>query len=304
MSVPYSSRCTPSETSEWGQPDCSLILTILSFYYEGLSLERLNQALDHLLTNDDPTLEFDAWVTSAQLPSSLSDLSAINVDDASQVAELWKYVRYDMRVIDYFLNNLVLPKFARQYASKLQLSGWDLPSRTKRPTVGFSGTENRALLPYTIQQKEIQELSHTNAEVLTYLLQKRNRRYLVAADTAGKSSEHTLLQMLTEKKIPILIDAGALILEMNNRDLVREWLSLWPEKRAAVYFDDFKPHVAFKKGQPVPLVASPFAEDLSDCLVYIDQASTRGTDLKLPRYSLGALTLGLSQSKDSAVQGE
>lgn len=55
---------------------------------------------------------------------------------------------------------------------------------------------------------------------------------------------------------------------------------------------------------PMPLLASPFANDLKDCLVYIDEAHTRGTDLKLPVFAKGALTLGLGQTKDHTVQGE
>lgn len=54
----------------------------------------------------------------------------------------------------------------------------------------------------------------------------------------------------------------------------------------------------------MPLLASPFASDLKDCLVYIDEAHTRGTDLKLPLSAKGALTLGLGQTKDHTVQGE
>jgi hypothetical protein len=50
-------------------------------------------------------------------------------------------------------------------------------------------------------------------------------------------------------------------------------------------------------------LASTFADDLSECLVYLDEAHTRGTDLKLPPRAVGALTLGLGQTKDHTVQG-
>jgi hypothetical protein len=53
----------------------------------------------------------------------------------------------------------------------------------------------------------------------------------------------------------------------------------------------------------MPLVASPYADDLGECLVYLDEAHTRGTDLKMPTYARGALTLGLGQTKDHTVQG-
>ena len=46
-----------------------------------------------------------------------------------------------------------------------------------------------------------------------------------------------------------------------------------------------------------------WADNLHDCLVYLDEAHTRGVDLKIPRDALGALTLALGQTKDHTVQG-
>lgn len=58
-----------------------------------------------------------------------------------------------------------------------------------------------------------------------------------------------------------------------------------------VYFRDNKPIVLYRQGRQVPLLASPFADDLGECLVYLDEAHTRGTDLKMPAMASGALTL-------------
>lgn len=52
----------------------------------------------------------------------------------------------------------------------------------------------------------------------------------------------------------------------------------------------------------MPLVATPFADDLSGCVVFLDEAHCRGTDLKLPPDAKGALTLSLGQTKDQTVQ--
>ena len=54
---------------------------------------------------------------------------------------------------------------------------------------------------------------------------------------------------------------------------------------------------------PVPLLAIPFAKNLDGCLVYFNEAHTRGIDLKLPQRARGALTLALGQIKDHTVQG-
>jgi len=110
--------------------------------------------------------------------------------------------------------------------------------------------------------------------------------------------------MLSHMKIRMLIDAGAQILEMDNFSLARAWLMVDYGSPAAVFFNaQDKPFVLYRNGVQIPLLASPFAENLGDCLVYLDEAHTRGTDLKMPTNAKGALTLGLGQTKDHTVQG-
>jgi hypothetical protein len=112
------------------------------------------------------------------------------------------------------------------------------------------------------------------------------------------------LKMLRDNGIRILIDAGAQILEMDNLSLVKAWLQEDYKAPAAVYFDDEnKPWVYYRNGHRIPLLASPYVDDLDDCLVYLDESHTRGTDLKMPVNARGALTLGIGQEKDKLVQG-
>ena len=326
MAVPFHAKGVPSEQAEWGHPDVAILFTVLAFYYTGLDIAQLRLSLEHVLKSDDPSSEYDRWTHSTEsLPDSLREWNAINIDDETQLSEIWRYLHYNWTVVDYFLNNFVFPKHAKQFPTKLQASGWDVPvfspgiqllagehipqsvrDHSQVLTTGFSGTnDNRTMLPLTIQQEDLSGLSHTNAEVLTYLLHLRSRKYVIAADSYGKHlSEVQLLRTLSEMNIRILIDAGAHILEMDNLSLAKTWLKVDTEARAAVYFDsDNKPMVLYRRGRQVPLVASPFADNLYECLVYLDEAHTRGTDLKMPAYARGALTLGLGQTKDHTVQG-
>ena len=317
IAVPYHAKGVPSEHSEWGHPDVAILLTCLAFYNGGLSLAQLRQGLEIVLKSDDPSVEYERGTQSSQsLPSSLREYSVLNVDDELQVKEIWEHLKYNVTVIDHFLNSFVFPRHAKQFRIKLQASGWDLPLSAhglvetdgqRRPlTTGFSGTnDNRSLLPLTITQQDLPGLAHTNAEVLTYLLQPRNRHYVLAADMYGQRvSEIGLLQMLKGRNIRMLIDAGAQILELDNQALAKAWLTVDTEAPAALYFDEEnKPFVLYRKGYHVPLAASPYADDLGDCLVYLDEAHTRGTDLKMPPFTKGALTLGIGQTKDHTVQG-
>lgn len=319
IAVPYHAKGVPSDQAEWGHPDVAILFTCLSFYFEGLTLDQLRQSLEHVVKSDDPSSEYDRWTHSnSNIPGSLRDWNVINVDDETQLCEIWQQLRSSIVVIDYYLNHFVFPKHAKQFKLKLQSSGWDIPlvaltqpSDTKlnghKPlTTGFSGTnDNRTLLPLTIKQQDLPGLSHTNAEVLTYLLQPRNRLYVLAADKLGKRiSEVAFLHKLRDRRIRMLLDAGAQILELDNLGLARAWLRVDTEAKAALYFNaDNRPFVLYRNGSKVPLLASPFADDLTECLVYLDEAHTRGTDLKMPSNAKGALTLGLGQSKDHTVQG-
>jgi hypothetical protein len=52
------------------------------------------------------------------------------------------------------------------------------------------------------------------------------------------------------------------------------------------------------------LQTSPYADQLDVCLVFLDEAHTRGTDLKLPDNYRAAVTLGANLTKDRLVQGK
>lgn len=103
----------------------------------------------------------------------------------------------------------------------------------------------------------------------------------------------------------MLLDAGAQILELDNYNLVKTWLIIDREAKAAVYFDkEDKARVLYQDGRSQPLVGSHYQDNLDKCLVYLDEAHTRGTDLKIPATTVAALTLGPGQTKDHTVQGK
>jgi hypothetical protein len=217
MAVPFHAKGVPSEQAEWGHPDVAILFTILAFYHQGVSVAQLRQGLQAVLNSDDPSTEYNRWIkTSDTLPEPLRYWNIINVDDEGQVLELWRHLRLKMIVINHFLSKFVFPIHAKQFNIKMQSSGWDIPlsggltdlsldngNPTPGLTTGFSGTnDNRRLLPLTIQQRDLPDLVHTNAEVLTYLLQPRNRRYILTTHTNGKRySEIDLLRRLDSESI-------------------------------------------------------------------------------------------------------
>jgi len=164
----------------------------------------------------------------------------------------------------------------------------------------------------TIAQADLPQLVHANGEVLSYLVLPRNREYVLAVDACEKRlSEVGLLEELHKSRkhhlkrenIKILIDAGAQILEHDNRSLAKAWLDIDTDASACVFFaQDHRAFVLYRTNRCTPLLASPFAENMEKCLVYIDESHCRGTDLKLPPYARAALTLGQHLTKDALTQ--
>jgi len=315
VAVPFHAKGIPSNLAEWGHVDVSLLFTCLSFYYQGLSQDQLRKSLEQILKSDEPAREFEDWIQGSEsLSGQYRDWTALNPEDVSQLECIWRHARFNKAAIDYFLNNFVFPKYAKQFQVKLQASGWDLPLKGSggNITTGFSGTnDNRLSLPLTIRQQDLPALAHTNAEVLTYLLHHRNRGYSLLGrriDMGGRMSfcrfsEEEFLSKLRYKNIKILIDAGAAILEMTNHDLAKKWLEIDTIAPAAIYFDENnRAMVTYRGRKTLPLLASPFANNLGDCLVYLDESHTRGTDLKLPPGAHGAVTLSLGQTNDQTMQ--
>ncbi|RYP92931.1 hypothetical protein DL770_000981 [Monosporascus sp. CRB-9-2] len=319
VAVPFHAKGVPSDQSEFGHVDVAILLTCLAFYHGGINLQQTRQALESVLKSDDPGSEYEKWSDRDHFPEYLRDWHSINVDDGQQLHQIWQFVRYKVVVIDYYMNKFVFPQHAKQFKVKLQSNGWDIPlfsnsevntakkgpsTKIKRLTTGFSGTSDEcANFPLTIKQDNLPSLAHTNAEVLTYLLQYRSRSYVVMEEDHKRLSEISFLQVLKMHNIRVLIDAGAQILEMNNLELAETWLKLDGRATVALFFDGDRPYIVSKQGAKTPLLASPYADNLSEVLVYLDEAHTRGTDLKFGPHARAALTLGLGQTKDSLVQG-
>ncbi|XXH01214.1 hypothetical protein Hte_007568 [Hypoxylon texense] len=320
VAVPFHAKGVPSEQSEFGHADVAILLTALAFYYRGIDRSQTRQALEAVLKSDDPTSIYDRWTEDPGFPDYLRDWHSINIDDYQQISQIWNCVRYKIPVIDYFMNNFVFPLHAKQFKIRLQSNGWDIPllpttqqgktakdsssNKLRGLTTGFSGTNDvKPLLPLTIKQDDLPSLSHTNGEVLTYLLQPRSREYVVMAGRDESRLDETgFLQMLRSYNLRILIDSGAQILEQSNRELAENWLRMDGRATVALYFDGDSPYILSKQGTRTPLLASPYADNLNEVLVYLDEAHTRGTDLRFGPFARAALTLGLGQTKDHTVQ--
>jgi hypothetical protein len=260
---------------------------------------------------DNPEMEYDYWVEIVpDLPAGLRRLRSVNMDDVSQIDELLMPVfSRNKRVVDFYLTQQVFPRAAREFSSKLPTSAWDLVESKTNITTGFSGTnDSHYLLPTSITQEDPEFVLGTNALVLQHLLLPQNDYYQC---TEGDNGEHesatAFLRRLVKQdpEIRVLLDVGAQMLELQNKEVAQEWLSLRPEVSAAIFFDDSDDlTVITQDGTIEPFISSPFRKQLGQCVVYLDDSHTRGTDLNLPEGTRAAVMLGPKVTKDRLVQGE
>lgn len=310
LAVPYRAKDCPSLRAEFSHPDVAIALTCLSYYYTGLNDSQLKHCFAILMKSDNPIVEYEAWANEDNtLPESLRQLSGINlVDNHQRKNVIFPRFRHNKSVIDFYLSRVVFPKEAREFPHKLSTSGFDIAESKTHPTTGFSGTnDNKPLLPLSITQHESQEQLNTNAKVLSYLLQPENSYFCAMGMHGERLNVDRLLDALVKQNPPIqvLLDVGAQVLEKRNEEVARDWLKLVPSAQAAVFFseDDELTVISRDAGSRQPLMISAFAKRMDECLVYLDEVHTRGTDLKLPTNRRAAVTLGPNLTKDRLVQG-
>ena len=312
LAVPYRAKDIPATRAEFSHPDATIVLTCLSYYQGGLSDEQLHIAFEKLLLLDHAQEEYEQWVQDAhEMPPAFRQLTGINLSDLTQCSQIvFPALRLAKTVIDFYLSHLVFPKEMKEFPEKLSSSGWDIARAKVHPITGFSGTnDSRYVLPLSISQCDLASQSHTNAAVLGCLLRPENSfKHVVQEPESESLDEELLLQMVTELKPPlrVILDVGAQILDWKNEEIARKWLLRVPESeaQAVVFFNDYNDlSVLGRDGIIESLVVSPFAMQMDQCLVYLDEAHTRGTDLKLPSHYRAAVTLGPELTKDRLVQG-
>ena len=222
-------------------------------------------------------------------------------------------LRFSKHTIDFYLSRVVFPREMKQFPYKLSASGWDLAKQKRQPLTGFSGTnDSKHVLPLSITALDLPEQRHTNALVLSYLLREENRVLELDGDNTPSHLTALTVDMLLnavtrpEEPMRVILDVGAQIIECSNLDISRRWLDMVPaqDADAVIFFNDHDDlSVITRTGAIDYFLTSPFAQNTSRCLVFLDQAHTRGTDLKLPDSYRAAVTLGPGITKDMLVQG-
>lgn len=307
MAVPFVAKDVCAENTEFGHPDVAICFTYLSYYYSGLSDVQLLNCFDILgkLSNSDEA--YKGWfkgMSNHRIHKSIRSYTGVNLSDATQRTMLFTLLRYNMHVIDFWLANIVFPREAKIFNMKMMCTAWDLCSEEMTNVVtGFSGTnDTKLLLPRPMCQNDLKELEDTNENVRRTIIQEENDNYVhLEPNISGLE----ILKNLVKNKIPVLLDSGALMLELNNEQVAQQWLNLVSVDQfdAAVYFNDKNLlMVVDRQSCKREFDCSPYFDRLDRCIVYLDDAHTRGTDLKLPTGIKACVTLSGGITRDKTVQ--
>ncbi|KAF2009126.1 hypothetical protein BU24DRAFT_321403, partial [Aaosphaeria arxii CBS 175.79] len=317
LSVPYRAKDSPAPRAEFSHPDTVIGFTCLSYYNAGLTDDELECTFEHLADSDQGEMEYQSWIRSIDRECSLpSSLEGVNIQDRAYCAcTIFRHLRHHKGAVDYYLSNILFPAEMKEFPQKLSSSGWDLAGARGRPLTGFSGTkDSKSLLPYSINYRDLPDQQHTNASVLNYIFREENDILLIADHDAVKASPSTstaeiLLRTVaqSEPRIHVILDVGAQVLEYSNVEVARIWLDMLSQDdgnaKAVITFNDEDEMIVVERGrEPELFKTTPYYEDTASCLVFLDEAHTRGTDLRLPDAYRAAVMLGPGLTKDKLVQ--
>ncbi|CAF3906695.1 unnamed protein product, partial [Rotaria sp. Silwood1] len=319
IAIPFRGKDLPSENSEFSHPDIMIGFTILSYLYRGLDLKQVKDGLIKLKSDQkrDKNMllqtcvkENEEWINehikkeNEEFPLWLKSFKTLDLENENSIKKAHLYLSRNFSFIEYYLSNFAFPNDTKYFEKKITGNAHTLAGEGKNN--GFSGTDDRNdTMPESIVSKRLYSQLGTNGKMLHILSRKINQKYETKVDVSNtvKFLDEVCRYAQNDKDCYILIDSGAIITEMTNMD-VSKYLIKNIDKRfdGIVYFSDnnSKIMVILRREECVPLSACHI--DNKKLFVYLDEAHTRGTDLKLPLTARGVVTLGKNMNKDKLMQ--
>lgn len=319
MAVPFSANDTPSERSEYAQPDAAIILTTLSYYWDGLSVTELDKALKVLLLRPLPEQEkiYSEWLQHSEksmsneiieVPLSIKNVRNLDIENAKISGSLYKSFRSNFATISFWLKFCVFPVETMQYTLKLTASSWDLTNNTKILCRGFSGTDdNKLLLPLQVHQNLVEddELLAANGKMIDLILQQA---YVTLNVHETNTSHLKIIEYALTTGCSGIIDAGAALVGISNSEVADTFLnalqaeSVTGRIKGVLYFSIVRNEWRVKgvNGSNKPKSQSPIS--VSECFVIFDEGRCRGADVQMCSDAKCVLTLGPHMCKDKLMQ--
>eukprot|EP00434_Breviolum_minutum_P034401 symbB.v1.2.030448.t1/scaffold3429.1/size56941/4 len=317
LAVPYRASNTPSERSEFKHPDCAIVLTLLSYFDDGLSFDELKQAFAALLKCDQSVQEdrYRIWFQLSrnrmeeEHQLSLQRVSMIDLSNEQQLLSLHEYFGMNFETIAFWVCHCIFPHETSQYPQKLVATGWDLVDNAEGLVGGFSGTNDNAMaLPLQVQQKSLDALRGTNGKMVKLILDNPEIHFLHEDDKAKwmKVVDQASSSHARSRGVRALIDCGALTAGATNMEIAKRLLEglegTGDDIHGVIYFDPERKDwmILDHHGRCLPKQSSPVREQ--ECFGFFDEARARGADLKLSINARAMVTVGPKCVKDKLMQ--
>ncbi len=285
---------------------------MLTYYAQGVGLAEFRTMLSTLGTMAGGEATMAGWVAPHPALQHIN-LKNLCLEDARLLHSLHTTLHRDMVVVNHWLNHHVFRHFAKQFPTKISASAWHLASTgcdaaepTRWPVVGFSGTNQSHPLPMV--QADLSSMWDTN---------DRMDAVIAATEEAGLvqlTRAAPLAETVAGLGVDVVLDVGAIVKE-DNATFAQAWLAARRRvcamagtalPAAVLYFEE-DALVAFEasSGRASDYYCSPYHAParMADCLTYLDDYHTRGTDLKFAPGAVAAVTLCAGLVRDVLAQG-
>jgi hypothetical protein len=302
--VPFIGKDSPSPTAEFAHSDVIILLTFLSYRYAGLRKTDTNVLVYHM--KDALATEggrsrpsgrvFQQWLEDASAGSQGSEkvllpLSMIDMGDTWQASAIHKALKHHHPAQAHYLLEVVLPQCLVFHESRLGATGEELgDSAVFGRRLAYTGTPN-ALLPQAMGECCYEELA--DGRMIDTLSSPEFVQYERVGEEWDVSS--LLLSIAThEPPFCALIDPGALVIGMSNKDVAQALLDCGLAKAGmqGVVFLDSNDHrkILLLDGRVVPLEEAGVAPALR--FTFYDQLHTCGMDISQPITGRAAVLIG------------
>jgi hypothetical protein len=218
-------------------------------------------------------------------------LSQLQVTDKAQMQSLYHLLHRVPEVIHYYLCSTIFPRTMNFQRLKISACGHELGSSmlfTKR--IGFSGTPSN-LLPLDLGECFYEPGS--DGRVLSVLTNPE------VAHTELLPDSWTPLRLLdriaaAQPPYSALIDAGALITNMDNEEVARYLLARLPAALfdGVVFLDRRDRQMILQRDNGLVVPVSQCGVPLARRFTFFDQVHTTGTDVKQSSTAVAVITFG------------
>ncbi|EDQ84236.1 uncharacterized protein MONBRDRAFT_34785 [Monosiga brevicollis MX1] len=331
LSVPYEATDSPTTRSEFADIDKLLVMTHLTWYTDGLSLEGMQDALQRLgrLQPSRQETVYQSWRRAAgehikqhqRVPDKADEL---DVKDSNQVQRVWECFRRNYECINFWLREVVLPRDTCEYPKRLQATPWHLADVPEQ--MGFSGTNDTNLtLPFAVcpvpdmnelvgaaaslrptKEDVDRELAATNGMMVRALEAHCVRNEVLCLDNIAEGPDTPVMELVLAAVLKegahALIDVGAQLAGKSLSACAKYIFenSTWTHVVYSLRDPRQRWVVHHRNGVIENLRQSAVAS--ADALVIYDQFQCRGADHKLKQQAKAIITLGKNVCKDELMQ--